>query len=309
MDESAELAVSSEIVERNIFGSLPDSRLVQRDFALRFPLDTGKVGKLKNRSEGRSHPSTTPESLFPYYLNNYEVTKRHLEELTRELGRPIRVLEIGCGTGWGSRFLSDNLPGSEVVATNRVLNEKDREILDTARSTFSKDGLTFEEADATKLGEQYSQGDFDAVVMLEVIEHIPQEEHSRVFQQVAEVLKPGGAILISTPSGEGYGQTKSGPQSKDHVWIYGSRRDVETELSPSFVGLEVNRIVNRTHTQTFGRNAIRQHFYSLGFIKAPESMFGQYKYEKGNNLIDDKHVREQDTSTWIAVARKPKEVS
>ncbi len=304
-DDFAEQYISSKETESGvIFGPLPDARPIQRDLALKYPLEVGIVGRLKNLSEGRSHPSATPESIFPYYFSNYEVTRRHLETLSQELGRPIRILEIGCGTGWGSRFLKDDIPDSEIVATNRVVNDKDEVTMDSAKSRFATDGLTFDEADATSLIEHFGDASFDAVVMLEVIEHIPHELHSKVAQEVSKVLKPGGKFLMSTPALEGYGQTESAPQSKDHVWMYGNRQDIAETFSPHFSSIQVNRIVNSIHTHTFGQNAIRRHFYSLGVIKAPDSMFTQYSYEKGNPLTDDKHVRGQDTSAWFTVARK-----
>lgn len=287
-----------------LFGSLPDARPVQRNLITKYPLKTSILGELKFSSEGRSFPSVTPESLFPYYLNNYEVTSRYLENLRQELDRPLKILEIGCGTGWGSRLLKDNLPDSEIIATNRVVNNKDKVTIDMANRIFATEGLTFEEADVSNLIEKFNEESFDAVVMLEVIEHLPSEFHSKIAKEVSQVLKSGGEFIVSTPSAEGYGQTESAPQSKDHVWIYGNRQDIINTLSPNFSDIEVNRIVNSTHTHTFGRNTIKQHFYSLGVIKAPDSMFTGYSYEKGNSLTDDKHVREQDTCTWFSVARK-----
>ena len=307
MDKIVGLDISTKkLTKGNVFGSLPDARPIQKDLASRFPLDAGRLGKFKQRGEGRSHPVATPESLFPYYLNNYEVARRHLESLSRELNRPLRILEVGCGAGWGSRFLSESLPDSDIVATNRVVNGKDKDVLDTARTSFGKEGLIFEEADATKLAERFGKESFDAVVMLEVIEHIPKELHDDVARQVSSILKPGGAFLMSTPAAEGYGVTTSGPQSKGHVWVYGNRPDVSDDLSPRFDVVEINRIVSKTHTSTFGRNVIREGLLAFGFVKAPESMFSQYTYEQGDALTDEKHAREKDTCAWFAVAKKLK---
>ena len=305
MDNLTEVGLSHKETEaQRIFGPLPDARPIQREMANKSPLGGGITAGFKYRAEGRSDPSATPESLFSYYLNNYEVARRHLEELATELGRPLRVLEVGCGTGWGSRYLSDNLPDSEFIATNRTIGKRDREILDTARAVYSKAGLTFSEADAAKLLEQYGADSFDAVVMLEVIEHLPKEQHWQVAQQVASILRPGGVFLVSTPAAEGYGVNASGPQSRDHVWVYGNRQDINSTLSPYFPDVQVNRIVNKKHTQTFGHNTIKYHFYSLGVSKAPEEMYSQYTYEKGNGLTDEQHKREQDTSTWFTVGKK-----
>ena len=286
----------------NLYGEIPDARPVQREFSSRFPLSG--LDRIKFRNEGRSHPSATPESVFPYYFNNYEVSRLHLTSLQEELGRPIRVLEIGCGTGWGSRLLADSLPDSSFVATNRIEGSKDRQILQRARADFQSGNLKFEEADATRLREIYEEESFDAVVMLEVIEHIPQNLHDNIAQQVSEILKPKGAFLISTPSSEGYGIITSAPQSKDHVWVFGNRQDISNALSPHFNDVTVDRITNGVHITTFGKNTIKQHLLSVGAVRAPETMFTQYVYEKGDVLTDIKHQQEKDTHTWFAVARK-----
>jgi 2-polyprenyl-3-methyl-5-hydroxy-6-metoxy-1,4-benzoquinol methylase len=41
---------------------------------------------------------------------------------------------------------------------------------------------------------------FDAITMLAVVEHIPMEEQSRWAGACARLLKPGGYLLITTPS-------------------------------------------------------------------------------------------------------------
>jgi len=41
---------------------------------------------------------------------------------------------------------------------------------------------------------------FDVVTILEVIEHIPPGDVARLFQRVAELLKPDGTIIVSTPN-------------------------------------------------------------------------------------------------------------
>jgi SAM-dependent methyltransferase len=42
--------------------------------------------------------------------------------------------------------------------------------------------------------------DFDAAVMLEVIEHIPQKERQAVAAECLRILRPGGVLIIATPN-------------------------------------------------------------------------------------------------------------
>jgi SAM-dependent methyltransferase len=41
---------------------------------------------------------------------------------------------------------------------------------------------------------------FDLITILEVIEHIPLADVARLFRRVAELLKPDGTIIVSTPN-------------------------------------------------------------------------------------------------------------
>lgn len=42
--------------------------------------------------------------------------------------------------------------------------------------------------------------DFDAAVMLEVIEHIPHKERDTVARECMRILRPGGILIIATPN-------------------------------------------------------------------------------------------------------------
>jgi SAM-dependent methyltransferase len=46
----------------------------------------------------------------------------------------------------------------------------------------------------------FEDGRFSAVVMLEVIEHIPVSQRSHAAQEIARVLKNGGVLLLATPN-------------------------------------------------------------------------------------------------------------
>ena len=59
-------------------------------------------------------------------------------------------------------------------------------------------GATFVEGSVFEL--PFGDGSFDVVTMFEVLEHIPAGTESEAFAEIARVLAPGGALVLTTPS-------------------------------------------------------------------------------------------------------------
>jgi len=95
-----------------------------------------------------------------------------------------RILDLGCGTGYGTAALADALPG--VFAIDRI----------TPDAAARHAGAHFIRADAG--GIPLRGGSFDMVVSFQVIEHL---EHPTVYlDTIADALRPEGTALISTPN-------------------------------------------------------------------------------------------------------------
>jgi 2-polyprenyl-3-methyl-5-hydroxy-6-metoxy-1,4-benzoquinol methylase len=93
------------------------------------------------------------------------------------------ILDVGCGTGPLVTLLSEN--GANALGIDTSPNA-----IDLGR----KNGANVRVMELNEAGEQL--GRFDAVVMLEVIEHVTNPVD--VLQTAAALLKPGGYILVST---------------------------------------------------------------------------------------------------------------
>ncbi len=102
-----------------------------------------------------------------------------------------RVLDIACGTGYGSRMLKD---AGAVSVTGVDLSS---EAVAYATATYQCDGVSYHEGNA----EEYtSTRQFDVVTSFETLEHLPNPE---VFLgRMRDCLAPGGTLLISVPIGE-----------------------------------------------------------------------------------------------------------
>jgi len=104
--------------------------------------------------------------------------------------RGKRVLDAGCGIGYGSKLLADAGP----VAVLGV--DISRDAIDIAEKQFGHDRLDFVCDDCQTLARV--QGPFDVVVSFEALEHF--EDGQSFVSRVAQLLAPGGVFLVSTPN-------------------------------------------------------------------------------------------------------------
>lgn len=106
-----------------------------------------------------------------------------------EGGRPLRVLDVGCGSGTPARTIATEL-GVEVVGitTSGVGVETARQR--TAEAGVA--GVTFEQRDGTDNG--FADGEFDRSWALESA-HLMRDKAALV-SECARVLRPGGRFVL-----------------------------------------------------------------------------------------------------------------
>lgn len=141
--------------------------------------------KLVSRFRERAQPSAyTSWQDISIDLGRYVFAKQHVKDK--------RVLDIACGTGYGSNFLHGR--GAASVVGVDLSAEATR----YASGRYKKLGLEFLVADAQEM--PFRSSSFDAVVTMETIEHL--HNHKRFLQECHRVLSPGGTFVCSTPNGE-----------------------------------------------------------------------------------------------------------
>ena len=104
------------------------------------------------------------------------------------------VLEIGCGVGTLTELLArETCGGGSILGVD--LSPKS---IDAARERLAGfDNVRVEVGDALEMD---PGGPFDAVVLPDVIEHIPLGLHSRLFERVASWLRQDGFALLHYPN-------------------------------------------------------------------------------------------------------------
>ncbi len=101
------------------------------------------------------------------------------------------VLDIGCGEGYGSNYLSK-------YAKKIIGIDFSGETIEHAKSNYKKNNIEFMKMDAINLS--FPNNFFDVVCFFQAIEHI--RDYNKCLAEIQRVLKPGGFCIISTPNKE-----------------------------------------------------------------------------------------------------------
>ena len=111
-----------------------------------------------------------------------------------------RVLDAGCGVGYGAARLAE--VAAEVVALDQA-----RDPLTAGGKQYSHPRLRFVQGDCTRF--PFADSSLDAVVAFEVIEHL--DEWKALIEESRRVLVPAGQFIVSTPNRLYYGEAREDP--------------------------------------------------------------------------------------------------
>lgn len=101
---------------------------------------------------------------------------------------PLRILDLGCGTGYFTRQLAQRYPGAQVTAADLSSG-----MIEHARS-ISPEGIRWAVSDAEQL--PFADGSFDVVFSNLMVQWCAHPD--RVFAECRRVLDRGGVLQCST---------------------------------------------------------------------------------------------------------------
>lgn len=120
-----------------------------------------------------------------------KTTEKVLDLLEPEKLAGARVLDLGAGAGYFSQKLSERLEAAE-LDPEQILTP-----CDLFPEQFQFTRLTCVGADfSDRL--PFDDGMFDAVVCMEVIEHL--HDQLQLWREIARIVKPGGRAIVTTPN-------------------------------------------------------------------------------------------------------------
>lgn len=132
------------------------------------------------------------EDAYQESLGGYVIYLMHLASY--RLARPYctgrRVLDLGCGSGYGAASLAG-------VAESVVAVDVSGEAVGFASERYKASNLSYEKIDE-RGPLPFSDGQFDVVLSFQVIEHVSDD--AAYVREARRVLNAGGVMIIVTPN-------------------------------------------------------------------------------------------------------------
>jgi SAM-dependent methyltransferase len=134
------------------------------------------------------------ERFDPHSSHGALLAAEHLARYTwaGALAGGKRVLDAGCGTGYGSELLA-RAGAAEMIGV-------DLDSDTVAAAEKAAPAVTFATADIREL--PAGLGDFDLIVCFEVLEHLDDPETA--LDRLAQALRPDGVLAVSSPNRDVY---------------------------------------------------------------------------------------------------------
>lgn len=125
-----------------------------------------------------------------WHQGKLEAALSLLEELDWLSRQRLKLLDVGCASGWFLSAISSRQPQFQCFGVDVY-----QKAIDYGQKLHPQ--ISFKQADAHKL--PFRQKSFDLVICTEVLEHTVNPE--KVLKELKRVTKKNGAVIVSLDSG------------------------------------------------------------------------------------------------------------
>lgn len=181
----------------------------------------------------------TGERLIPKTgLGNIEEHLLFYQESLKHIDSKHFVLDIACGSGWGSQLLANK-------ATNVVGMDIDSIAVEYAKSNYDAKNLNFYLGSILNI--PFLSDTFDVVNSIETFEHVGHDSIDTLINECYRVLKNNGIFILSTPDHEVFPYHPISPEQFRgwHMWHY-TKKELEDLLCKKFKSVVFNKVID-TH--------------------------------------------------------------
>ncbi|OGD61357.1 hypothetical protein A3A71_00580 [Candidatus Berkelbacteria bacterium RIFCSPLOWO2_01_FULL_50_28] len=199
----------------------------------------------------------------PYAVSDHMTSNFHrrrfnctLDLLKGVQGKGLKLLDIACGEGHITAEIKKHFPKMEVLGLDYSTSA-----IDYAHKKYK--GVTFFVADAHQL--PFKDESLDIAICNNIWEHVP--DPLAMLKAISRVLKPGGLLIISTPSRYRFSNLARiargkgvGFMSSYHVTEY-SVGQVKEQLK--YGGFQVKKITSTTIAERSPLSRLAKSFISL----------------------------------------------
>ena len=158
------------------------------------------------RDDSRNHPKEHKS------MSGHHITMLSRYIIASDMVTGKKVLDTGCGFGWGSYILS--LKAEEVLGID--INENS---ISYAASNWEAKNLSFGICSVLDLG-KFQSDVVDVVTSMELIEHFTWADGLKYFREIFRVLKHGGVLFGSSSFGDGNTKKRLMTNDPEHKYIY-----------------------------------------------------------------------------------------
>jgi len=195
----------------------------------------------------------TAERIFPEHFlqtkHTYLLSLRLLfayEYVKQIIPKNSAVLEVGCGPGYGTNYLSNHV--KHIIGL-----DIDKNVIQYASDKYSSENCSFKFYNGLKI--PYDDNTYNAVVSFQVIEHL--QDDINYLAEIRRILKTGGIYILTTPNRTHRVKPNQKPWNRFHVREY-SPDELGNILKATFSEINVWGICGNDEIQGIEKARIKQ---------------------------------------------------